>query len=62
MYANANMSNMFTKEELNGSETYELNLFESGIFYNEGNQFSFKAFPKIAQTSNSQYTNKNEKK
>lgn len=52
MYAAANMSNMFTDEELSNSKTYELNTFSSGIFINEKGKFIFKPFPKFAQISN----------
>lgn len=52
MYANATMENMFTPAELEGSKTYTLRMFSSGVFVNDKGKFSFKPFPKLAQVSN----------
>lgn len=48
-YSNASMSSLL--KDLNPTVTWEANNFSSGVFINEGSKFTFKPFPKLAQSA-----------
>jgi hypothetical protein len=52
-YAAKTMDEIFTEEQEKGMDIYTTRCFESGIFFNEGNNhFRFQPFPEMAQLSN----------
>lgn len=50
-YAEKSIDQLFSKEVLDATSIYEIDERRTGIFYNEGGQFNFKALPKEAQYS-----------
>ncbi len=50
-YADAKLSDIFSKEQIKQAQVDTCNQFASGILYNDGNHFEFKPFPLEAQVS-----------